>query len=311
MDSNPRIVVTPPPFCKSSALRSELSRVSRNAVFSDKDRYLTEAELIGFFADADAAIVGRDPINENVLAALPRLKIVAKYGVGLDNIDEKALARRGVKLGWTAGVNRRSVAELALCFMLGLCHGAFSGAFALKQNRWLKNGGRQLTDKSVGIVGCGNVGKEVVRLLQPFGCRVLIRDILDMSGFCRGAGAVEAEFERLIRESDIVSLHVPLTETTRGMIDARVLGWMKPSAFLINTSRGEVVDQQALKNALLGGRIAGAALDVFAQEPPDDPELLACPNLFGTPHIGGNAAEAIEAMGQSAIDHLADYFNKT
>lgn len=309
-ESSPKIAVTPPAFCKSKTLRTELTGVFPNSVFNDKDRYLTEAESVEFFKDADAVVVGRDLVNENVLSALPRLKIVSKYGIGVDNIDQDALERHGVVLGWTAGVNKRSVAEMTLCFMIGLCHNVFREGYKLKQNGWREDGGRQLTGKTVGIIGCGHIGKEVIHLMRPYHCRVLVRDILDMSEFCRTAEAVEAGLDELVRESDIISLHVPLTEQTRHMIDAPVLEAMKSTAFLINTSRGEVVDQQALKAALLGGTIAGAALDVFGKEPPDDPEFLACPNLMATPHIAGNTVEAVESMGRAAIDHIKFFFER-
>ncbi|MFQ5451416.1 MAG: phosphoglycerate dehydrogenase [Nitrospinaceae bacterium] len=309
-DANPRIVVTPPAFCRSAVLRQELSRGFSRVVFNERDRYLSEPELIAFLQQADAAIVGRDPVSERVVGALPELKMIAKYGVGLDNIDQEALGRHGVNLGWAAGVNRRSVAELALCFMIGLCHKVFAGGFALKGKVWQKDGGVQLTGKTVGIIGCGHVGGEVIRLLAPFGCRVLVRDILDKTDFCRRNRAETAGLDDLIAQSDIVSLHVPLTESTRGMIDENVLRRMKPSAFLINTSRGEVVGLAALKKALCEGFIAGAGLDVFPEEPPGDHELLNLPNLMVTPHIGGNTGEAVEAMGRAAIRHLEQFFRR-
>jgi len=310
MQNNLQVVVTPPPICNSSILREELSDLFPQTLFNDTGRYLAEDELIRFAGKADALLVGRDRVTDKVLTALPQLKIIAKYGVGLDNIDSAALGKHQVKLGWTAGVNRRSVAELTLSFMLGLCHNVFAGGWALKQGQWAKDGGRLLQGKTVGIVGCGNIGKEVVRLLKPFECSVWIRDILDMSEFCKEAGALEKSFEDVLSGADIISLHVPLTEETRQMIDAAALRQMQPTAFLINTSRGDVVDQAALKDTLLKENIAGAALDVFSQEPPEDAELLACPRLIGTPHIGGNAIEAVEAMARAAFQHLKDYFNK-
>ncbi len=213
-------------------------------------------------------------------------------------------------LGWTAGVNRRSVAELTLAFMLGLCHNVFRSGITLKQGRWAKDGGRMLQGKTVGIVGCGNIGQDVVRLLKPFDCTVWIRDILEMPAFCRQTGAVEKSFEEVLVGAEIISLHVPLTDETRCMIDAGALSRMRPDAFLINTSRGEVVDENALKQALLKNTLAGAALDVFFQEPPEDEQLLACPNLMVTPHIGGNAVEAVEAMARSAFGHLQKFFGE-
>ncbi|HKI48249.1 MAG TPA: phosphoglycerate dehydrogenase, partial [Desulfobacteria bacterium] len=284
--TTPRVAVTPPPICNSSTLREELSALFPQPLFNDTGRYLTEDELIRFAGEADALLVGRDAITDKVLSTLPQLKIIAKYGVGLDTIDQDALKRHSVELGWTAGVNRRSVAELTLSFMLGLCHNVFRGGSALKKGQWVKDGGHLLQGKTVGIVGCGNIGKEVIHLLQPFGCVVWVRDILDRSEFCKETGALEKSLEEVLAGADITSMHVPLTEETRHMIDATSLGRMQSTAFLINTSRGDVVDQAALKEALLKETIAGAALDVFSQEPPEDEELLACPQLMVTPHIG-------------------------
>ena len=306
-----RVAVTPPPICNSSTLRDELSALFPQPLFNDTGRYLTEDELVQFAGESDALLVGRDWITDKVLAALPQLKIIAKYGVGLDTIDQDALKRHSVELGWTAGVNRRSVAELTLSFMLGLCHNVFKGGWFLKQGQWVKDGGHLLQGKTVGIIGCGNIGKEVIRLLQPFECVVWIRDILDQTEFCKETGALEKSLEEVLAGADIISLHVPLTEDTRDMINAASLAKMQSSAYLINTSRGNVVDQAALKEALMKETIAGAALDVFSQEPPEDVELLACPQLMVTPHIGGNAVEAVEAMARAAFQHLKKYSNKT
>lgn len=306
----PRIVVTPPPICQSENFRNEITGLFKNTVFNDKGRYLDRNELVEFCQEADGLLLGRDILDEKILQELPHLKIVSKYGVGLDNLDEKALEKHHVALGWTPGLNRRSVAELTLSFMLGLCHNVFRGGFALKENRWVKDGGHQLMGKTVGVIGCGHIGREVIQLLKPFECRLWVRDIEDRSDFCRATGAEQKSFEEVIQGADILSLHVPLTDETRFMINAQVLSEMKPSSFLINTSRGEVVEPEALKSALLGGRLAGAALDVFTQEPLEDKQLLACPQLMVTPHIGGNAREAIESMARSAIDHLAQFFNR-
>ena len=218
------------------------------------------------------------------------------------------MLRYKVKFSWTEGVNSLSVAEMTLCFMIGLCHNTFSKGFALKQNHWQKDGGFQLTGKTVGIIGCGNVGSQVVRLLSPFQCSVLVMDIVDKKPFCREHGATVANLDEVIEQSDILTLHVPLTDKTYNLIDNTVLLQMKPTAFLINTSRGEVVDQPALKMSLMQGIIAGAALDVFAQEPPTDTEFLTLSNLMVTPHLGGNTLEAVESMGQSAIGHLKEFF---
>jgi phosphoglycerate dehydrogenase-like enzyme len=310
--SNPYIAVTSVSFSKNAALRKELKNKFPNSFLNESGNKLPEHDLIKFLKNADAAIVGTESITDKILSHAPRLKIISKYGVGLDNIDEKSLKRRNITLGWTGGVNRRSVSELTLCFMLGLCRNVFSSGFKLKQSAWDKDGGHQLSEKTVGIIGCGHIGSDVARLLSPFGCSLLVRDIVDKSDFCREQqGAYVTRLEELIERSDIITLHVPLTELTHQMVNENFLGKMKSTAFLVNTCRGEVLNQEALKNALAQKIIAGAALDVFVEEPPTDVEFLSLPNLMVTPHIGGNAREAVEAMGHSSIDHLASFFSNS
>lgn len=307
---SPLIAVTPPALCRVPKLRQEISDRFPRAVFNPSNDYFNENDLIEFARNADALLVGRDPVTDRVLQGLPTVKIVTKYGVGLDNIDQSALARHQVVLGWEGGVNRRSVAELTLGFILTLCHNVWITGNLLSQGAWRKDGGTELRGRTVGIVGCGHVGKEVVRLLAPFECRVLVRDILPMADFCNESGAEEVEWHQLLAESDLLTLHVPLDDSTRNLMNKESIGAMKPGAFLINTSRGEVVDEVALKSALQSGHLKGAALDVFAQEPPQDLDLLACPGLIATPHIGGNAKEAVDAMARSAIAHLIQFFEK-
>ena len=305
-----KIVVTPPAFCKSEALKSKLSSLFPNTVYNQSTDYLSGVELLNFLKDADAAIIGRDPVTQDTLDALPQLKMISKYGVGLDNLDLNAIKQRGVELALTKGINKRSVAELTLSFMIGLCHNIFISAERMKRGEWIREGGQNLSGKTIGIIGCGNVGKEVIKILKPFGCKILTNDIEDRSNFCLQQGAIESSFELLIKASDIVSLHVPLTNLTRDMINQNVLEDMKANAFLVNTSRGPVVNQSHLHRALVSKEILGAALDVFCSEPPDDIEFLQLPQLMVTPHIGGNSIEAVEAMGQGAIDNLLKYFNK-
>ncbi len=305
-----KVVVTPPAFYKSESLKSKLSSLFPNTVYNQNPDYLSGEDLMSFLKDADAAIIGRDPVTQDTLNALPQLKMISKYGVGFDNLDLNAIKKRGIELAVTTGINKRSVAELTLSFMVGLCHNIFISAERMKRGEWIREGGQDLSGKTIGIIGCGNVGKEVIKLLKPFGCKILINDIEDRSEFCREQSAIESTFELLIKESDIVSLHVPLTNLTRDMINKNVLKDMKANAFLVNTSRGPVVNSSHLHRALVSKQILGAALDVFCSEPPDDIEFLQLPQLMVTPHIGGNSIEAVEAMGQAAIDNLLKYFNK-
>src|SRR4051812_4324988 len=219
-------------------------------------------------------------------------------------IDLDAARRHGVTVRWTPGVNRQAVAELTLCFMIALCRTVVPLAQELAAGGWRHPGGRQISSSTIGVVGCGHVGQQVARICRAFGATVIAHDIRTYDDFYRDTGVTPVAFDTLLQQADIVTLHVPLDATTRGMIDARALALMKPDAFLINTARGGIVDELALKRALVEQRIAGAAFDVFAVEPPADSELLALPAFIGTPHIGGGTREAVLAMGRAAIAGL-------
>jgi D-3-phosphoglycerate dehydrogenase len=304
----PLVKVTSPSFSKEPALRGELSAAFPGAVFNDAGTRLAGDALARYLSDAEGAIIGLEPVDAKLLAACPRLRIVSKYGVGLDNIDADACRARGVAIGWTGGVNRRSVSEQTLCFMIGLFRNVFVTANLLRGGKWDKSGGRQLTGTTVGIIGLGFVGQDLTKLLAPFRCDVIANDIADVSGFASEHGVRMTSKEEIYETADVVTLHVPLTSETRFLIDEPALARFRKDAFLINTSRGEVVRLAALKRALREGRLAGAALDVFEVEPPTDTELLSLPNIVTTAHIGGNAREAVLAMGRSAIGHLARFF---
>ena len=166
-----------------------------------------------------------------------------------------------------------------------------------------------MSGKIVGIIGAGYIGKEVIRMLQPFDCKIVVNDILDQSDYYRSAGVTECSKENIYTSADIISIHTTLEKSTRHMIDVEVLSKMKETAYLINVARGGIVDQNALKIALRERQIAAAAVDVFEVEPCDDQDFLNLPNLYCTPHTGGSSAESIVAMGRSAISHLVNYFH--
>ncbi len=308
MPSNAVIAATSSSFSRDPYLREHLLHFFPNSRFNHEKRRLSREALTELVKSASGIILGTDPLDAELLESCPRLKIVSKYGVGTDNIDRVACEAHGVQVGWTGGVNRLSVAEQVLGFMLSLSRNLYQSSVQLKAGTWEKQGGTQLSGKTVGIVGLGHIGKELVRLLQPFTCRIVANDIIDQSTFCLQHGLTSLSLEELVSQSDIVTIHTPLTPETRHFINLNVLTRMKPDAFFINTSRGSVVNQQHLKEALLKGMIAGAAIDVYEDEPASDSELLGLPNVFCTPHIGGNSKEAIRAMGISAIEHLKTFY---
>lgn len=304
------IKATSTSFSKHPKLRAALLENFPNTIFNEDGRKFSQSELIDFIGDADGLVLGLDMIDNDVLLACPNLKIVSKYGVGLDNLDQDACKEHGVAVGWTGGVNRRSVAEMDLGFMLVLARNLYRTSLDMKAGKWNKNGGFQLTGKTVGVIGLGYTGTDIIKLLQPFGCRILGNDIIDKSDVCEEFGVEPVNKGTLFREADFVTLHTPLTNMTHHLINRDTLSQMKSTAFVINTSRGPVVNCQELKEALIDGTIAGAALDVYEEEPPTDMELLRLTNFFCTPHIGGNADEAVMAMGLSAIGHIEEFFGK-
>lgn len=300
-----RIAVASRSFSRNPVLRAELQASYPDVTFSTSPDVLGGEALIDFLRGHEAAIVGLERITDRVLDTLPELRLISKYGVGLDGVDVEAVRRRGVKLAWTGGVNRRSVSELTLAFAIALLHRVPETTRLLSGAVWQPLVGRQLTGRTVGIIGCGFVGKDLVSLLEPFDCRILAHDIRDYAEFYREHHVTPVSFSELLRASDIVTLHVPLDDSTRGMIDAAALAQMRPGALLINAARGGLVDEGALADALERGHLAGAACDVFTIEPDAHPRLLQQPTFLGTPHIGGSTQEAQLAMGRAAIAGLA------
>ncbi len=297
-------------FSKNIILRNELLALFPNVTFNDDGLELSGDSLIQFLKGHEKAIIALEKIDFNILFNLPDLKVISKYGVGLDMLDLDALRKFGIRLGWEGGVNKRSVAELVIGFAIILLRQLDICNTEVRSGIFKQKVGIQLSEKTFGIIGCGNVGKDLVRLLSPYNCKILVYDIIDYKEFYTKNGIIATSIEELLKLSDIVSIHIPLNETSKNFIDTNKIALMKPSAFLINTARGGIVDEIALKNSLLNGLLAGAAFDVFSPEPPTDLELLNLPNFFSTPHIGGSSQEAILAMGRSAIKGLKQNTNK-
>jgi D-3-phosphoglycerate dehydrogenase len=291
-------------FSRDARLRDELAQRYTRVRFNDTGHTLVGDALIDFLRGHPKAISGLETLDERLFRAVPELRVVSKYGVGLDMIDVDAARRHGVSVWWTPGVNRQAVAELTVCLMIALCRRVVPLALDVREARWHQPVGRQLSSAVVGILGCGHVGQQVARLCRAFGATVLAHDIRPYDEFYRETRVRLVTRDLLLSESDIVTIHVPLDASTRGMIGARELARMKPSGFLLNTARGGIVDEAALKQALVDGRLAGAAFDVFSEEPPADPGLLSLPTFVATPHIGGSTRESVLAMGRAAIAGL-------
>lgn len=294
-------------FSKNTHLVKSLQKEFPGAVVNTAGIRFSGEELVNYLTGADGVIVGLENVTGELLDRIPTVKVISKFGVGLDNIDLEACRQRNIPVGWTGGVNRHSVAEMSLGFMLMLLRNLYISSNQLKKTDWNKNGGTSLYGKTIGIIGLGHIGQQLVALLEPFQCTILANDIEDRSAYAAQTGIRLVSKEQLYAESDIISVHTPLSVQTNQLFDLTVFSKMKPTAYLINTARGGIVNETDLKQALVTNMIAGAALDVYETEPPADRELLSLPNLICTPHIGGNSNEAVIAMGLSAIEHLIHF----
>ncbi len=299
-----RVAVCSRSFSRHEVLRAELQERYPNITFNDDGLALRDKSLTAFLKGHQKAIVGLEKMGPEVFSAVPELEVIAKYGVGLDRIDLETMAKKGIKLGWTGGVNKRSVSELVITLAVAVLRHFPLASRQAEEGVWRQHVGRQISGKTVGIVGCGHIGKDLAVLLKAFGCKVLAHDILDFPEFYEVNSVEPVGLEALLENSDIVTLHLPLDNSTKNILSAERLAAMKAGAVLINTARGGLVDEAALKTLLKEKRLAGAAFDVFAGEPPEDMELLALPNFLATPHIGGSSEEAILDMGRAAIRGL-------
>lgn len=304
LDTTTRVAVASRSFSRHPVLRAELLARYARVTFNDQGLSLAGDALVAFLAGHDKAVTALERLDAATLARLPELKVVGKYGVGLDMIDLAAMSALGKTLGWTGGVNKRSVSELVISAAIALLRHVPEGNAMVRSGGWRQLMGRQLSQRTIGIVGCGHVGKDLAVLLKAFGCRVLAHDIKDFPEFYAAHGIEPMGLEELLAEAEIVTLHLPLDRTTRNILTAERMAGLRPGAILINMARGGLVDEAMLKAMLLDGRLAGAAFDVFAVEPPEDHELLRLPTMLALPHIGGSAEEAVLAMGRAAIAGL-------
>jgi D-3-phosphoglycerate dehydrogenase len=239
----------------------------------------------------------RTKITKTVIDAAPKVKIIARVGVGLDNIDTSYAESKGIKVFNAAEAAMNAVSELVIGHMIALSRNIPKANDGIKSGRWLKKElvGVELRGKYLGIVGVGNIGRNLGRLARCFRMNLIGYDIIPINqDYVREVGMIKTDLKTLLENSDFVTCHVPLTDKTRHLINSETLSYMKPTAFLINTSRGEIIDEESLFSALNEKRIAGAALDVFEVEPPTNTKLLQLPNIICSPHIAAQTKEAQE-----------------
>ena len=277
---------------------------SFNVIVSNKDDFRNH------LADANAILVrSAVTVTEDVLNAAPNLKVIGRAGVGVDNVDIPAATARGVVVMNTPGGNAIAVAEHTIAFMLSLARSIPAASASTKSGKWEKKKflGSELCEKTLGIVGLGNIGMQVATRARPFGMNILAYDPYVASDLVKDRGIRMVELDELFASADYISLHVALTDETRGMINSESIAKMRDGVRIVNCARGELVNSADLEKALASGKVAGAALDVFENEPPGESPLFKHENLLATPHIGGSTAEAQEKVGIRISEQVRDY----
>lgn len=295
-------------FAKYSKRAEEILQDYGLEIIRVKQPVTGENDLLGQLDDVVAIITGLEPVTGKVINSAPRLRVIVKHGIGVDNIDLDAAKEKGVIVANSPGTNREAVADLVFGLMLSLARKIPQSDRQVREGKWPKVFGQSVWGKTLGIIGLGVIGKSVAQRAKGFNMKVLAFDKYWDEEFASANGIIRSEVDEILKESDYVTLHVPLMEETRNLIGEKQISIMKPTAYLINAARGGVVDEDALYKALKEGRIAGAGIDVFSTEPPTQSPLLGLQNVILTPHMGGFTDGALsmtsEFVSQVVVDAL-------
>lgn len=268
------------------------------------DNPLSASELAARVKDADGIIAGLDDYDASVIQSAEKLKVISRYGVGYDKVDLEAAKRKGVAVTNAPGTNEHSVADLAMTLLLSCSRNIVGNDRHTKSGSGPRLIGTEMWNKTLGIIGTGRIGKGLARRAKGFSMRILAYDAYPDHAFASEIGLSYCGLEQLLKESDFVSIHCPLTDATRNLVDMKAISAMKDGAILVNTARGGIVDEDALYKALSTGKLAAAGLDVTLKDPPTGSPLLALDNCVMTPHIGGYTDDAVLSMGMLAAKNL-------
>lgn len=270
----------------------------------------SEENVIRELQNADAGIIDIEPYGESVFSQVKdSTKLMVRFGVGFDKVDLKAASRNGIAIARTTGANTTAVAEMALTLMLTCRRRMNLYQARTRAGEWVKDIGNELIGSTVGIIGYGNIGRRLAKLLKGFDCRILAYDPFPNEEAVKADGVELVALEEILTQSDAISIHVPYTKETHHMINRETLTLMKPTAVIVNTARGNIIDEDALYQALKSGQIAGAGVDVFAAEPLSvESPLLTLENAVLTPHVSSQTMESLWNIYKMAIDISADFF---
>jgi D-3-phosphoglycerate dehydrogenase len=299
-----RVLATPRTFAGDERAEQLLQEAGCQLIRNPYGRLLTEDEMITLISEIDGIIIGLDPLSERVLERATRLKVISKYGVGLDNIDIAAATARKIPVAFTPGTNSAAVAELAFGLMLDAARQISASDRQIRQGQWGRFSGTQLWGKTLGLIGTGQIGQQLALRARGFEMPILCYDVHPDYSWAERMGASYVTLPELLRRSDFVSLHIPLNSATHHLIGGAELEMMKPTAIIINTSRGGIIDEEALYKALSEKRLRAAGLDVVECEPPENTPLAQLDNVVLTSHIGAHTSEASAAMSLLAAENV-------
>jgi D-3-phosphoglycerate dehydrogenase len=306
------VLVEARPFSVLDSAPMEKLKASGIRVDDLRGSGIKDKNFIKALKQADALLCGNDlQVDDDLLDRAPKVKAIAKLGVGLDTVDVEAASRRGVVVFHTPGANNQAVADHTFALILSLARKIRYCDQSLREKRWehTKIIGVEIWRKTIGIIGLGAIGRCVALRAKGFQMKIVACDPYWPAEFAAEQKIEKLSLDELLKVSDIVTIHAPLTPENKELINAKTLGLMKPAAILINAARGGIVSETDLHQALKAGQIAGAGLDVFEQEPPDDSPLLELENVVLTPHTAAFTHEAMNTMSMGVVDQLIDYYH--
>jgi len=299
-----KILVTPTSYgSQDPELKTELEKLVGEVVYNNTGKPLNSDQLKELLVDVDGYIAGLDEIDASAFDSAPILKVVSRYGVGYNNVDLNAASKNGVIVTNTPGANAIAVAELTIALILNMLRPIIPAVQRTKQGEWPRYKGFSLVGKTVGLLGLGAIGKETAKRLTGFGCRVMAYDLYPDEKFAAEYGIEMSILDVILPAADVISLHLPGTAETREIVNAEFIEKMKPGAWLVNTARGDLINEKALVDAIVKGKLSGAALDVYSEEPPPSSSpIFGHDQIIATPHMGAHADSATNAMGRMAMD---------
>ncbi|AZV56160.1 phosphoglycerate dehydrogenase [Clostridium sp. AWRP] len=302
-----KILITPRSFGKHSKEPFELLKQKGfELVVNPYGRILTQDEMIKEVADVDGIIIGVDPLNAEVLKHAKKLKIISKYGVGTDNIDLNYAKNNNITVTITKGANSDAVADYAFALMISVARKIVTIDRGCRKLDWSKVTSIGMYGKTLGLIGLGNIGKGVAKRAKGFDVKVLAYDVYKDMNFASRNNVQYVTIEKILKEADFISIHLPLTKETKYIIGEKELSIMKENAVIVNTARGGLIDENALYDALKNNKIWGAGIDVFEQEPPKNKELLDLNNIVVGSHCAASTFEAVDNMGIMAANNIIE-----